>query len=189
MDTRPRVIIALTRLLWAFGSTVSVLAAPLNYQAIFESQTTISASSVDSAGNVYVTGWTTSPQLPITAKAFQKSFAQTTCGYNTIPGEHGSPGQSFPIACAHSFIAKIDSSGTGLLYLTYLGAEGNDISQAIALDAAGNVYVTGSTTSMTFPVTLFAFRPSPGRGFVAKLSADGSSLAFATYLDGGEVPQ
>jgi uncharacterized protein (TIGR03437 family) len=176
----------LTRLLWTFGWTVSVLAAPLNYQTIFGSQASVTASAVDSAGNVYVTGWTTSPQLPVTPNAFQKSFAQTTCGYNTIPGEHGSPGQSFPVPCAHSFIAKIDSSGTGLVYLTYLGGEGNDAAQAIALDAAGNVYVTGSTTSTTFPVTLFAFRPSPGRGFVAKLNADGSSLAFSTYLDGGE---
>src|ERR1700720_2704880 len=118
IDTRPRVIIALTSLLWTFGWTVSVFAAPLDYQTIFGSQASVTASAVDSAGNVYIAGSTASPNLPVTPHAFQKTFIQAQCGTSTSPGFPPLPPQ--PIPCTHAFVAKIDPSGKTLLYLTYL---------------------------------------------------------------------
>jgi len=158
----------------------------LKYQDIFGSEitTTVSAGAVDAAGNVYLTGWTTSPSLPVTPRAFQTTFIQSQCGTNYYPGPNGGPEVSVPIPCAHAFIAKIAADGASLVYLTYLGGELTDYVNAIAVDAAGNAYLTGTTSSTTFPVTLLAYRSKPGSGFVTKLSADGSALLFSTYFDG-----
>ena len=133
----------------------TAVAAPLKYQDIFGSErsTTVSAGAVDAAGNVYLTGWTTSASLPVTPRAFQKTFIQSQCGTDYFPAPDGSPGESVPIPCAHAFIAKIAADGASLVYLTYLGGELTDYASAIAVDTAGNVYVTGSTSSTTFPVT------------------------------------
>ena len=111
----------------------TAVAAPLKYQDIFGSGTTtnVSAGTADAAGNVYLTGWTTSPSLPVTPDAFQKNFIQSQCGTNYHPGPNGSPGQSFPIPCAHAFIAKIAADGASLVYLTYLGGELTDYVNAI----------------------------------------------------------
>jgi len=156
----------------------------LKYQDVFGSDTTVSAGAVDAAGNVYLTGSTTSPLLPVTPRAFQKTFIQSQCGTYYFPGPNGSPGESIPIPCAHAFIAKIAADGASLVYLTYLGGELTDYVNAIAVDAAGNAYLTGTTSSTNFPVTLLAYRSKPGSGFVTKLSADGSALLFSTYFDG-----
>jgi len=169
IDTKPRVIIASASRRGMFRAQVALcflvtvctaVAAPLKYQDIFGSGTTtnVSAGTADAAGNVYLTGWTTSPSLPVTPDAFQKNFIQSQCGTNYHPGPNGSPGQSFPIPCAHAFIAKIAADGASLVYLTYLGGELTDYVNAIAVDAASNVYVTGTTSSTTFPVSLFAYR-------------------------------
>src|SRR5882762_1488305 len=183
IDTKPRVIIASAPrrgTCWAqvslcFLVTIcTAAAAPLKYQDIFGSEitTTVSAGAVDAAGNVYLTGWTTSPSLPVTPRAFQTTFIQSQCGTNYYPGPNGGPEVSVPIPCAHAFIAKIAADGASLVYLTYLGGEGYEFARAISVDGAGNVYVAGRTSSTIFPVTFFAYRSMPGSGFVTKLSAD-----------------
>jgi hypothetical protein len=182
IDTRPTVIFALARLLCAFGWGVSVMAAPMSYQAIFGSQASVTASSVDSAGNIYLAGSTASPTLPVTPHAFQRTFIQAQCGTDTFPGFFP-PLPPQPIPCTHAFVAKIDPSGKTLIYLTYLGGELGDGATLITADGTGNVYVEGTTTSLSFPTTPFAYRSKPGNAFLAKLSADGSALLFSTYLD------
>ena len=122
--------------------------------------------AVDSAGNVYVTG-IGSAGLPVTSGAFQ-----------TVP--------------AGAFVAKLNPGNNGdadLLYSTYLGGHGNDVGAGIAVDSAGNAYVTGSTTSADFPTTAGAFQHvnnggSFGNAFVTKLNATGSNLLYSTYLGG-----
>ena len=124
--------------------------------------------AVDSAGNIYVTG-TASTGLPVTAGAFQ-----------TVP--------------AGAFVAKLNPGNNGaadLLYSTYLGGHGNDSGAGIAVDSAGNAYVTGRTTSADFPTTAGAFQLannggslSNGNAFVTKLNATGSNLLYSTYLGG-----
>ncbi|RZN39833.1 MAG: hypothetical protein EFT35_03485 [Methanophagales archaeon ANME-1-THS] len=76
------------------------------------------------------------------------------------------------------------NSGQGLLFSTYPGGTGNDIPYDIAIDSAGNVYVTGATTSLDFPTTQGAYDASyngdPFDAVVTKLSADGKTLIYST---------
>ena len=93
-----------------------------------------------------------------------------------------------------AFVTKWSPDGRQILYSTYLGGSGDDIAMGIAVDSTGSAYVAGMTGSLDFPVTKSAFQktfsgPSTSfNAFVAKLSPDGSELAYATYL-GGSNPQ
>jgi hypothetical protein len=125
--------------------------------------------AVDTAGNTYVVGSTTSTNFP-TASPLQ--------------GTHG--GGSWDV-----FIAKLNAAGNGLGYSTYLGGNDRDAGGAIAVDAAGNVYVTGDASSTNFP-TVDPLQPNYGGAgsvgfgdaFVAKLNPTGSALVYSTYLGG-----
>src|SRR5580698_4421784 len=90
-----------------------------------------------------------------------------------------------------AFVAHISADGKTMLYMTYLGGTGATTGRGIALDKAGNAYITGQTKAQDFPV-LNALQPSCGKNasgqcvgdaFLAKLNADGS-LNYATYLGG-----
>jgi hypothetical protein len=121
--------------------------------------------AVDSAGNVYITGSTNSTNFP-TVNPLQPTNAG---GSND------------------AFVAKINPSGSALVYSTYLGGSGNDQGTGIAVDGAGNAYVTGYTTSTNFP-TMNPFQPANGGSadaFVAELNPTGSALVYSTYLGGG----
>jgi hypothetical protein len=120
------------------------------------------AIAVDSQGGAYVTGDTTSVNFPV------------------LGGAQASNGGG-----QDAFVAKFNSTG-GLVYSTYLGGSENENGNAIAVDSAGNAYVTGGTFSTNFPV-VNAFQPASGGGqdaFVAKLNSTGSSLVYSTYLGG-----
>jgi hypothetical protein len=88
-----------------------------------------------------------------------------------------------------AFVAKIDPTGT-LLYCTYLGGDGEESSNAIAVDGFGNAYVTGRTNSSNFPM-VNPLQPIFAGGvydaYVAKLSSTGSSLIYSTYLGGTDT--
>ena len=89
-----------------------------------------------------------------------------------------------PTPTAHSdvFITKLNATGTGLVYSTYLGGNGAENGIAIAVDAAGNAYVTGATNSSDFPTRnalQTTLRNPFDNAFVAKLKADGSALLLA----------
>jgi Beta-propeller repeat/HYDIN/CFA65/VesB-like, Ig-like domain len=119
--------------------------------------------AVDQSGNVYVAGSTSSPDFPT-----------------------ASPEQAADGGSADAFVSKLDPTGTTLLYSTYLGGNGFDQANAIAVDASGNVYVAGSTASTDFP-TAGALQSTPGGAgdaFVAKLDSTGSKLLYSTYLGG-----
>jgi len=121
------------------------------------------AVAVDASDQAYVTGLTFSTDFP-------------TSGPEQ-PANGG--GQDV-------FVAKLNASGSSLSYCTYLGGSGDDDGHGIAVDSAGNAYVAGSTTSTNFP-TRNPLQPASGGGedaFVAKLSADGGSLVYSTYLGG-----
>jgi hypothetical protein len=125
--------------------------------------------AADSSGNAYITGSTASADFPTTKGAFQP-----VCS-------HG---------CSVAFITKLNRSGSALIYSTYLGGS-NTNAYAIALDAAGDAYVTGSTNSTNFPVTSGAFQttcPACGNNaydaFVSELNPTGSGLVYSTFLGG-----
>ena len=131
------------------------------------------AIAVDSAGNAYVTGMTASNNFPTSSAAFQKTFGDGTCG---------------TVLCSDAFVTKLDPTGATLLYSTYLGGGDADFGQGIAIDAAGNAYVTGSTLSTNFPTAapLQAAKAGESDAFLAKLKPDGTGLVYSTYLGGAD---
>ena len=136
-------------------------------------KTEITAIAVTASGAIYVTGYITSANLPVTAGAFQRDYHGGAC-----------PGVELPHPCADGFVAKFDASGH-LVYATYLGGAGDDLPQAIAVDANGNAYITGNTSSNDFPQTANHFSDSsPNYAFVTKLNSSGTGLVFSTKLPG-----
>lgn len=123
------------------------------------------AIAVDQSGNVYVTGQTTSYDFPA------RNAEQSTSG-----GDYD------------AFVAKIDPSGSALVYSTYFGGSGDDRGAGIAVDASGQAYVVGKTTSINLPTTAGAYQTTynggGGDAFVAKFNASGSALVYSTYLGG-----
>jgi hypothetical protein len=109
--------------------------------------------AVDAQGNAYISGLTSSADFP-TTNALQATFGGGT---------------------SDAFLAKLNPSGSGLIYSTYLGGSGDDASYGIALDSSGSVYVMGTTTSANFPTTPGAFEPNVNTGtgtiFVTKIGA------------------
>src|SRR5207245_9836686 len=85
-------------------------------------------------------------------------------------------------------VTKMNPTGSVLIYSTYLGGGGFDSGGGIAVDAAGNAHVNGSTESTNFPTTLGAFQPTFGGGpfdaFVTELDPPGSGLIYSTYIRG-----
>jgi hypothetical protein len=139
--------------------------------------------AIDKANNVYVTGATYSADFPVTCGAFQTANPSTTAGAST------------------AFVAMLNPESSALTYSTYLGGSGNsasgepgDVAQAIAVDSAGNAYVTGYTSSSNFPVSDAAFQvqflgdPTTWNAFVTKLNPSGTELVYSTYLGGGGAP-
>ncbi|PYV04502.1 MAG: hypothetical protein DMG26_07295, partial [Acidobacteria bacterium] len=125
--------------------------------------------ALDASGNAYVAGLTQSSPFPTTSGAFQTA----------------SPGGS------NAFVCKFSPAGS-LLYSTYLGGTNTDQALAIAVDSSGSALVTGQTFSSNFPTTAGAFKATyggKGDGFVTKLSADGSSLLYSTYVGGSGLDE
>ncbi len=127
------------------------------------------AIAVDATGDAYVAGGTEESNFPTTAGVFQP-----TC--------HG--------ACQNAFISKFNSTGSALVYSSYVGGEDLDYALGIALDSSGNAYLAGSTDSPDFPVTEGAFQRTyggtggDGDGFVTKVNPTGTALVYSTYLGG-----
>jgi Beta-propeller repeat len=123
----------------------------------------VTGVAVDSSDNLYVTGWTESLNFPIVGAE--------------QPQNQGS---------VNAFVVKLDAAGTALIYATYIGGNSDDRASAIAVDAAGEAYVTGSTTSTSFPKVL-SLRSTLDGGrdaFVLKLNATGNTLLYSTLLGG-----
>jgi uncharacterized protein (TIGR03437 family) len=119
--------------------------------------------ALDSLQNIYVTGYTTSPSFPV-FKPMQRNFG----------------------GAEDAFVTKIDSTGSSLIYSTYLGGTRADDGRAIAVDGFGDAYVTGYTLSADFP-SVNALQPTyggSGDAFVAKLNGAGSALVYSTFLGG-----
>src|ERR1035438_3748513 len=96
------------------------------------------AIAVDSAGNAYVTGYTSSLDFPIVKGSYQTTFGGQTANQNLGP-------------FGDAFVAKLNPTGTALVYSTYLGGSGDERGTAIAVDSKGNAYVGGDTLSANFP--------------------------------------
>ena len=135
--------------------------------------------TVDPNGNFYVVGVTSSPSLPTTAGAFQRTLA----AFNAQP----------LVGFAAKF-GPVTANGATLTYLTYLEATGTDFGDfpsGVAADSQGNAYVGGYTNSPTFPVTTGAYHtPCPLNGaalcpaaFVTKLNPAGTGLVWSALVE------
>jgi hypothetical protein len=120
--------------------------------------------AVDGSGNAYMTGSTVSTDFPTQ-----------------------NPAQASNGGGSDAFVTKLNATGSGLLYSTYLGGSGNDDAFGIAVDASGNAYVVGRTDSTDFPVPSGFQATNAGGafdGFVTRLNAAGSVVLYSTYLGG-----
>jgi len=129
--------------------------------------------AVDAAGNAYVSGNTAASDFPTTAGVFQAA----------APGG----GQ-------HAFVAKLNATGSGLIYSTFISGSSGDTwgIGGLAIDSSGNAYTAGWTDGSSFPTTAGALQTAMSGGtdvFVAKLNPTGTALVFSTYLggSGGDV--
>jgi hypothetical protein len=126
--------------------------------------------AVDSSGDAYIVGTTASADFPVTSNVFQPTF-----GGNT-----------------DAFVAKLDPSGSQLLFSSFLGGSDYDYGNAIATDQYGNIYVTGSTQSSDFPTAnpIQSGYAGNGDAFVAEINPNLSStteLIYSTYLGGSSA--
>ncbi len=127
----------------------------------------VNSSLLASDGSLYLAGFTTSFDYPTTAQAFLRSF---------------------PFSNSCGAITHLSSTFNSLVFSTYLGGASFDDVFAMALDPAGNIYVTGETKSRNFPVTANAlestYTGTNNESFVTKLNPTGASLIYSTYLGG-----
>jgi hypothetical protein len=138
---------------------------------------------VDSAGNAYVTGRTSSSDFPVTAGALQTTYG-------------GAGGQAISqFSTGDAFVMKLDPTGK-TIYSTYLGGSKHDLGIGIAIDGDGNAFVSGSTISTNFPLVK-AFQTTnkgaggeanfiAGDGFVAKLNPQGNALVYSSLIGGSK---
>jgi len=124
------------------------------------------AIAVDAQGDAYVAGETSSPNYPTTTGAYS----------TTLAGQFD------------AFVTVLNPRGTARLWSTYLGGNGFDSVYGVAVDVSGTVYLTGGTSSTDFPLR-HAYQGTYGGGltnaFVTRLSADGRTLLYSSYLGGG----
>ena len=123
------------------------------------------ALAVDAGGNAYLSGFTLSSDFATTAGAWDTSYAGG--------------------GVSDAFVTKLNPTGTGLIYSTYLGGSFEDDGSGVAIDASGNAYVTGNTRSNDYPIVAGGFQTTKDANsdaFVTKLSANGTSLIHSNFL-------
>jgi hypothetical protein len=132
----------------------------------------IGSIAVDGSGHAYVTGYTESGGFPVT------------------PGAAQGPADIADFGEPTGFVTKLNSTGSGLLYSTYLGGSGWDTPGGIAIDKAGDAYVAGDTSSQDFPITPGAYQsvdkddPEFKSAFVTKIDPTGTRFLYSSYLGG-----
>ncbi|MFX0092147.1 MAG: SBBP repeat-containing protein [Candidatus Hodarchaeota archaeon] len=148
----------------AFVTKLNSSGSGLMFSTYFGGNDTEAANDivVDNMGNSYVGGYTYSSDFPI-----QNAYQNTLRGWSD------------------AFLTKFNTSGTNLIFSTYIGGSDSDFGCDIVIDAGKDIYMTGSTVSLDFP-TLNAYQTNLALwdAFVTKLNATGTSLVFSTYLGG-----
>lgn len=113
------------------------------------------AIAADAEGNAYITGYMSDPAFPVTPSAYQTKLGAQQ---------------------ANAFVAKLNPTGSAMVWATLLGGTGPDNAQTIATDPAGNVWVSGTTQSANFPTTVSV---TSGGEFLAELNSTGAKLSYS----------
>ncbi|HEX3820121.1 MAG TPA: choice-of-anchor D domain-containing protein [Candidatus Sulfotelmatobacter sp.] len=161
----------------AFVTKINPTGSALVYSTFLGGSTTLlttpceacgTSIAVDGSGNAYVVGLTAEANFPITPGAYQSVFKSATNGHD-------------------AFITKINATGSGLVFSTYLGGSGDDGATGVSVDGAGNVWLKGNTHSADFPITPGAFQTKLKgvfNAYVAEFDPTGSQLLYSSYLGG-----
>ena len=154
----------------AFITKLSPSGSALSYSTYLGGSATIATEqangiAVDTSGNAYIAGVTNSLDFPVTAGVLQTQFK----------------------GISDAFAAKINPTGSALVYSTYLGGSDLDWGSDIGIDSSGNAYVSGYTSSLDFPQSNAVQAGFGGLydAFVAKLNVTGNALGFSTWFGGG----
>ncbi len=132
----------------------------------------ITSIAIDSTGAMYFGRSIPTADARTSAGVFQPRALSTDCGLSAQASQ----------PCSHGYVVKVAPSGDRVLWATYFGGEGADAVERIAIAPDGNLFVAGSTTSKTLPLTGYSREP---RGlFLAKLSAEGTAVLAGTYFGG-----
>lgn len=124
------------------------------------------ALEVDSDGEIFLAGYTLSPDFPTSAGAFCRTFGPNSDG----------------------FVVKLSAGGSDIVFSTFIGGSSSDAVEAMALNESGEIYLTGQTNSPDFPSTPDAYKAKThpyNDGFFSVLSLSGSSLIYSTIIGGG----
>jgi hypothetical protein len=145
--------------------------------------------AVDAQGDIYAAGSFPGQTEPVSSGAFQTSNSGVTC-FLTF---------TFQDPCTYQHIAKIDPTGTHLIYATYISGTWGATPSAIVVDASGNAILAGNTFSPDYPTTPHSYQPEyfanpeqgiepianltppPPAGYVSKLNASGTALLWSTF--------
>lgn len=125
----------------------------------------VGGMAIDSAGNVYLSGTARGPDFPVSGGAVQPALK----------------------GASDTFVVKLNSTGTALMYSTYLGGTGAEQAASIALDSFGNAFVAGTTFSSDFPATATAVQRTlagPSDAFFYKINSTGTAVLCASYWGG-----
>ncbi len=150
----------------AFATKLNTEGSDLVYSTFLGGQSTDAGFgiAVDDSGAAYLAGGTLSSDFPTTEGAFDRTYEDDD-----------------------AFVTKLNVDGDSLAYSTFLGGSGEEVSKGIAVGASGAAYITGATWSGDFPTTAGAFDQTLDGlhdAFIAKLNAEGSGLAYSTFLGG-----
>ena len=164
----------------AFISKLNAAGSALDFSTLVHGVTnSVAGVALDPSDNVYLTGATTSSGFPTTASAFQPNIvASNACtDFNNNPAP-----------CPDAFVTKLNSSGSALVYSTFLGGGGDDEATGIQVTSTGLAFVTGHTNSLNFPTTASAFKKTTNikNAFITVLQPTGSSLFYSTLLGGSQ---
>ena len=159
----------------SMGYVTLLAAANYNFGGVFPGSnpgTLAYAIAADAAGNAYIAGSTSDPAFPATPSAFQTMLSVT------------SPPNSFSAPPSDAFVAKLNPTGSAMVWATFLGGSNTDKANTIATDSTGNVWVSGTTASSDFP----ASDGFPGgQEFVAEFNSAGSALLYSSRYPANTV--
>ena len=148
-----------------FVTKVNAIGNTALYSTFIGEAVNINAIALDANNNVYITGSTISQNFPTTSGAYQTNNA----GKNDI------------------FVTKLNSSGSELVYSTFIGGNDDDFGNSLVTDIMGAVYITGSTASLNYPTTNGAYQTNNGGKndvFITKLNPAGEGLNYSTLIGG-----